>query len=181
VESVTAGVPVPLRVTPCGLFTASSLKVSEPANGPNPEGTNATPTVQVVPALMLAPHVLLTRLKFGPAAMLVKLSAELFRFVSVTAWLVLVLPPTTPFPKLKLLVESVTGAVPVPLRLIDCGLSRASSVNVRAPERAPIATGENTTLTVHDVPAAMLAPHVLLVIAKSPLVTLLVKLRGVFF
>jgi len=112
--------------------------------------------------------------------MLVKLSAELFRFVSVTAWLVLVLPTTT-FPKLKLLVESVTGAVPVPLKLIDCGLFRASSVNVRAPERAPIATGENTTLTVHDVPAAMLAPHVLLVIAKSPLVTMLVKLRGVVF
>ena len=82
---------------------------------------------------------------------------------------------------MRLVVETVTGAVPVPVRLTAWGLFTASSVNVSAPERTPIAVGENVTVTVHVAPGAILVPHVLLAIAKSPIVTILVKLRALFF
>jgi hypothetical protein len=52
--------PVPERFTICWLVTAESVNVSVPVAGPVTVGENVTPTVQVAPAPMLAPHVLLT-------------------------------------------------------------------------------------------------------------------------
>ena len=61
-ESVTGELvapPVPLRLTVCGLFAALSVKVRVPVAAPVAVGVNVTPTVQLAPAAMLAPQVLL--------------------------------------------------------------------------------------------------------------------------
>jgi hypothetical protein len=180
VETVTAGVPAPLRGTICGLFTALSVKVSEPASVPNVEGANATAAVHVVPALMLAPQVLLTRVKFALAAMLEKLSAEFFKFVRVTDWLALMLP-TTPFPKLKLLVETVTGTIPVPVRLAVCGLLTELSLTVSVPVAAPSDVGANAMRMVQELPAATEvgdSEQVPPICKKSPVTAMLLIVSG---
>jgi len=97
----------------------------------------------------------------------------------VIVWAALVLP-TEALAKVKLAGETATGAEPVPIRLTVCGLLAASSVNVNVPVRAPMAVGENVTPTLHDVPAEMLVPQVLLAIAKSPLGVMLTKLSLLF-
>jgi hypothetical protein len=58
-ESVTGVIPVPARLTVCGLFVALSVKVSVPATGPVAFGENVTPTMHVAPVAMPTPHVLL--------------------------------------------------------------------------------------------------------------------------
>ena len=99
--------------------------------------------------------------------------------VRVTVFAALVLPTTTEL-KLKLLVETVTGALPVPLRFTTCGLVTALSVNVKLPVTAPISVGENVTPTVQLAPAPMPDPHVLVAIAKPALAAMLVKLSASF-
>jgi hypothetical protein len=125
-------------------------------------------------------HLLEVMLKFALAVTLEKFRFESFRFVTETDWLGLLLP-TAPFPKLRLLEERLTADVPVPERFTAWGLFTASSVNASVPFREPRATGEKVTLTVHVEPAAKLVPHVLLRIAKSPVVAIAVKLSRVFF
>ncbi len=56
--------------------------------------------------------------------------------------------PTAVVLKLRLLAESVTGAVPVPLRLTVCGLLIALSAKVSVPVAAPSAAGVKVTPTV---------------------------------
>ena len=51
--------------------------------------------------------------------------------------------------KLKLELDSVTGAVPVPARLTDCGLLGPSWVTVSVPVVEPVACGMNVTVMVH--------------------------------
>ncbi len=69
--------PVPLRPTVCGLFGALSLKVRVPVAAPVAVGVNVTLTVQLAPALMLAPQVLFEMANGPVIPMLVKVSATL--------------------------------------------------------------------------------------------------------
>jgi hypothetical protein len=55
------------------------------------------------------------------------------------------------------------------------------SVNVRVPEMAPVAVGENVTPTVQLAPAAMLVPQVLLAIVNLALVAMVEKLSRTFW
>jgi hypothetical protein len=75
------------------------------------------------------------------------------------------LVPTVTVPKLRLLDDSVTGVLPVPVRLTVWGLVKALSVNFSVPLSAPITDGVKVTPTVQVAPAATLAPQVLLEIA----------------
>ena len=50
---------MPERVTTCWLVTAESVNVRVPVTAPVALGEKVTPTVQVAPAPMLAPQVLL--------------------------------------------------------------------------------------------------------------------------
>ena len=72
-------------------------------------------------------------------------------------------------------------AVPVPVRVIDCGLPVALSVRARAAVRDPLAAGLKVTLIVHLAPAATLDPQ-LLVCEKSlepvPVIPMLVMLKA---
>lgn len=111
--------PVPARLTLCGLLAALSLKVSVPFTVPFAVGENVTPTVQLAPLAILVPQVLLNMEKFALITMLEKLRGTVWRLVRVTVWGELVLCKTT-LPKFKLLGESVTGLpLPVPVRLTD--------------------------------------------------------------
>jgi hypothetical protein len=51
---------------------------------------------------------------------------------------------------------------------------------VRVPERVPAVVGENWIPMVHVLPAATLATHVLVAMAKSPLEEILEKLSVTF-
>jgi len=108
--------PVPARLTVCGLFKALSTNVRVPAAAPLTVGENFTLTLHFAPAAMLAPQVLLEIAKPALVAMLEKLSATVILFVTVTDLAELLLPTVT-VPKLRLLADSVTGVLPVPERL----------------------------------------------------------------
>ena len=188
-ENVTGAVPVPLRLTVCGLLIALSAKVSVPVAAPAAAGVKLTPTVQLAPAAMPAPQVLLEMAKGPPAGteMPVNVRAVLRRLVTVTVFAALVLP-TASEPKLRLVEERVTGEAPLPDRLTVC--VPALSVIVRTPEAEPTVVGENTTATEHEAAGAMLpvqlsvslkgAATVMLVICSGPLPLLCtVTLRAV--
>jgi hypothetical protein len=94
--------PVPVRLTVCGLLAALSLKVSVPFTVPR-GGENVTPTVQLAPAAILAPQVLLDMAKFALITMLEKLRDTVWLLVRVTVLGELVLrratlPCIPPFP-----------------------------------------------------------------------------------
>jgi hypothetical protein len=146
-ESVTGAVPVPLRLTVCGLLIALSVKLSMPVAAPIAGGEKVTPTVQVPPAARLAPQVLLAMANGPVAAMPVNVSAVLSRLVTVTVFAALVLPAASD-PKLRLEEESVTGALPLPVTATVW--EPALSVIVRTPEAEPATVGENTTAIVQD-------------------------------
>jgi hypothetical protein len=174
-DSVTAALPVPLRLTFCGLFEAVSVNVSVPLAGPVAVGVNVTPTAQVAPAARPVPQLLPVVAK-GPLIPTLEMArVELRRLVSVTVTAALVLPTAT-VPKFKELADRVTGELellPVPLRLTVCGPFPALSVKVKLPVAAPVAVGVNVTPTLQLAPAATLVPQLLLAIPKGPLVTML--------
>jgi len=58
-ERVTGVLPVPLRLTVCGLFSALSVNISVPVAAPIDAGEKVTPTTQLAPAAILVPQVLL--------------------------------------------------------------------------------------------------------------------------
>jgi hypothetical protein len=118
--------------------------------------------LQLAPAASEVPHVLVCR-KLPVAAMLVILSVAVPLFVIVIDWDALVVP-TSCAANVRLVVDSVTAGaadVPVPVRLIVCGLPDALSVMVTVPVRVPVAVGLNVTLIVQVPLAATEVPHVL--------------------
>jgi hypothetical protein len=152
-DTVTAAEPVPLRLTVCGLFAALSVKVREPLRVPVVVGEKVTPTAQFAPAAMLVPQVLLAMAKSPVAAMLVKLRAMGISLVSVTDLALLVFP-TTIVPKLRELLERVTGEMPVPVRETDCGLREELLVTVNVAFKVPVVTGVKVTWIVQLADAA---------------------------
>src|ERR1035438_599561 len=153
--------------------------VRAPERAPTSVGVNVIPAVHFSPAPTLDPQVLLASAK-SPFATIVDMLRDVARWlVSVTVEDALVVPMVR-LENDRLSGAIVTGAEPVPLRLTVCGLVGALSVNVSVPACAPVAVGEKVTPTLHVAPAATLAPHVLLAMAKSPLVAILVIVRAVF-
>src|ERR1700731_3262097 len=115
-EKVTGAPPVPDRLTVWGLVTALSVNVNVPEAEPTAVGEKVTPTVQLAPAAMLVPQVLvLLGTANGPLTAIFTVSAAFSRFVTVTVRAEFV--PTTTVPKLKLVGEKVTGALPLPERV----------------------------------------------------------------
>lgn len=167
-ETVASVLPVPVRLTVCGLFDAESVNVSVPLIVPPAAGEKVTPTVQLAPEPIPPPHVLLAMEKPAVVTMLEKVRAAPAPFVSVTVWGELMLPTATA-PKFKPLGETVAGTPPLPVRTVTCGLPAALSVAVKVPSTEPPVVGVNVTPTVQLAPAARLAPQVLLAIAKPAL------------
>jgi len=113
-DSVTGAVPVPVKLTVCGLLIAVSAKLSVPVDATSAVGENVTPTVQLAPAARLALQVLLAMANGAVAPMPVNVSAVLSRLVTVTVVAALVFPAASE-PKLRLEEESVTGELPLPV------------------------------------------------------------------
>jgi len=133
---------------------ALSLNVNDPVAEPTVAGEKVTPTVQLAPAATLVPQVLLATAN-GPltplAATLLTVSVAFRRFVSVIVRVELV--ASTTLPKLKLVGENVTGALPLPESVTVC--VPALSVIVTLPEAAPTTVGANDTWMVHDAAGAI--------------------------
>jgi len=166
VEAVS--VPVPERLTACGLPRPVYQMLIEALRLPLAEGVNFTLIVQPLPAASDLPHVVVSakllplvpwieRLVIKKAAVLVLLRVTVrAALVVCTFWL----------PKARLVGEMLSADVPVFKRLVAWGLPVALSVRVTAAARVPLAAGVKLTLTVQLVRAATLAPQSL-VCAKS--------------
>jgi hypothetical protein len=79
--------------------------------------------------------------------------------------------PTNWLPKGRAVAERLMAGpkgVPVPLRLMDCGLSPELSLMTREPARVPVWVGVKVTLIEQDALAARVAGQ-LLEAVKSPL------------
>jgi hypothetical protein len=129
------------------------VKVNVPVAEATVVGEKVTPTVQLAPAAMV-PQVLLATAN-GPltplTATLLTVSAVFRRFVSVIVSVELA--SSTTLPKLKLVGEKVTGALPVPESVTRC--VPALSVIVTLPEAVPTTVGVNDTWMVHDAAGAI--------------------------
>lgn len=130
-----------------------SVKVRVPVTPPGAAGVKVTPTVQLAPAAIPAPQVLLATANGWLAVMLVKLSVVFRRLVRVTVLAGLVVPTAT-IPKLSRVVERTTGALPYPLRRTLW--VPALPVIVTDPEAEPTEVGVKDTWIVQDVPGARL-------------------------
>ena len=183
-----ASVPVPVRLTACGLLGSLSAMTRVADRMPAAVGLKSTLIVQLPRPATLPPatHVELDRIAKSPGFVRVgvrgaklttlrleMLSGVLPRFASVTVFRELL--PTSCAPKLSEVGESRT-VVPVPLRLTVCVLPATPlllSVMVNVPVSGPVAMGEKVTLIVQEPPAATLLPQ-LLVSPKSALAAMLV-------
>jgi hypothetical protein len=176
--------PVPLSATAWGLPGALSLNERLPDAAPAVDGVNVTATVQVAAAPtgfeveQVVPEAAMAK---GPVtAIAVKVRLPFPVLVRVTVWELLVVP-TNWGEKVNGADKLTTGAVPVPLKLTICGLLLALSVNVRLPERLPLAVGVNVTLITQLLLAATGAPVMQVVplptTAKSPVAAMLVKVK----
>lgn len=148
---------------------ALSLNVKVPVAEPTVAGEKVTPTVQLAPAATLVPQVLLVTAN-GPltplTVTLLTASAVFRRLFSVIVRVELV--ASTTLPKLKLVGENVTGALPVPESVTVW--VPALSVILTLPEAVATATGVNDTWTVHDALGAI-GPLQLLVWLNGPVAT----------
>jgi hypothetical protein len=163
-----AVVPIPLRVTFCGLPAALSLMLSAAVRVPDAVGLNVILMLQLAAVANELPHVWVCAksLALVPVtAIAVMLKVVLPMLVSTTVFAELVLPMAT-VPKFKLLGESF-AVVPIPLNVTFCGLPVELSVMARAALRVPEAVGVNLTLIVQLAPTAIELPQVV-VREKSP-------------
>jgi hypothetical protein len=69
----------------------------------------------------------------------------------------------TPAVQLSPVVSTVIGVgpaveVPVPVRVMICGLPAALSVSARVPVRVPVALGLNWRVSAHEAPGAIVTP-----------------------
>src|SRR5581483_2175306 len=154
---------------------ALSRILSVPVRVPVAVGSKVTLMVQLAPAPTELPQVLVCA-KSPLVPMLVMLKEAVPVFLRVTGRAELVVP--SPWAgNVKLVADKLTaGAVPVPVRPIDCGLPVALSLMVTVPVRAPVAAGAKVTLIVQLAPAATELPQVW-VCAKSPLAVMLVIVK----
>jgi len=157
VENVTGAFPVPDKLTASGLVGALSANISVPVIDPTLVGANVTPTVQLAPAAMPVPQVLLAMENPSLAAMLVKLRADVCSFVSVTEGLLLVWPTTAHFFPAHPFDPIFTNGLPRLNRMRKHADSRC--VRLSDPCTEPADVGANSTPTEQFPLAGMLVPQ----------------------
>jgi hypothetical protein len=150
-----AVVPIPIRLTFCGLPAALSVTLRAAVRVPLAVGLNVILMLQLAPVANELPQVWVCAK--SPALvpviaipLIVKVVVPIL--VSVTGFAGLDVPRAT-VPKLRLVGESF-AVVPIPVRPTFCGLPAALSVTLRAAVRVPLAVGLNVTLMLQLVPAA---------------------------
>ena len=154
--------PVPEIATDCGLPAALSAIETEALRDPEAVGVNVTLMAQLAPAARVLPQVFVCAKSpaFAPVMlMLLMVSSAEPLLVSVIGCAALV---EFWFCVAKVRVagdRDTVGRIPVPLRVIVCGLPAALSVIDTEADRAPVAVGVNVTLTVQNAPAATEEPQ----------------------
>jgi hypothetical protein len=157
--------PLPVSAITVGLLLAVLVMVTAPVRVPEVAGRNVTVTVQEAPTATVEQLLVWAK---SPVAETPETVAEVVpELDTVTVWAADELPTIVPA-NVRLLGFALRigpGATPVP----DSGtvLVIPDVVTVRLPVREPDAVGVKVTLTVHEDPAAMLPPQ-LLVWLKSP-------------
>jgi len=131
-------------------------------------GAKLTLTVQLVPEASVEPQVLVCVKSVGlmpviEIDVMVKVPGP--TFVTVTLWLVLVVP--TVCEANVRLAGLIATMVPVPLSEALCGLPGALSVTVRLALRTAATCGRNVIPTAQEADAANVAPQVFDAIANS--------------
>jgi hypothetical protein len=132
-----------------------------PVRAPVAVGVNVTLIVQVMPAGSDVPHVFVSA-KSPELVIEAIFSTRLPLFFSVIVLAGELVVVTSWLPKSKLVgITTATGAfaVPVPVRVANCGVGSVS-VKTSWADSADATEGVKATLTVHEAPAAKLAPHV---------------------
>jgi hypothetical protein len=172
-----------------------SVTVSVPARAPKTVGVKVTLIMQFAPAASVAGLIgqavapVLVAAKSPEAAIVLIVRAAVPVFVNVTVCAVLVVLSTW-LPKDRVVGANPTpGAAPDPLRLTSnvCELEIPPSVTVTVMASVALSPeavdGVNVTPTVHEAPAAMLAPQLLEGEAKSvalvPVNAILVPGKGI--
>jgi hypothetical protein len=150
--------PFPESATVFGLFAAFEVMVSVPVCAPVVVGAKVTVTAQLFPGASDAGHVLVS--VNCPLTVMLEIvtgAEPVLVSVTVPGWHVWF---TCVSGNCRLLVESVTAAplIPVPARVMLCGLPEASSVIVTAPVRVPVAVGVKVTGMRQLAPAPSVEP-----------------------
>jgi len=163
--AVAAAVPVPVRLTVCGLPATLSEMLTDAVRVPAAVGLNVTLIVQLPPPATELPQVFVSAksaVLVPVMLMLVMLKLVFPVLLRVTLCAVLVVP-TFWLLNVRLVTErlAVADAVPVPVRLTVCGLPAALSEMLTNAVRVPVAVGLNVTLIVQLPPAATELPQVL--------------------
>jgi hypothetical protein len=166
--------PVPVRVTDCGLPSASLVTTRAPFLIPEAVGAKATVAVHADPALSEAGQLFPVIVKspgFEPPSAIEEIAtATLPVEVMLTDCAGLVVPVFWT-PKVRDEGDRVRVPNPVwlvPDKAIDCGLPVPSLVTVRFALFAPRVVGAKATDTVHEVLGLRAAGQLLPVIVKSP-------------
>lgn len=169
-------VPVPVRLTVCGLPVALSFTLSVAERAPLAVGENVTDTRHVASGLTVPElgHVLAEVILKSPGLAPVRLRLVMFKAsvvlvsVRVELWAALV-DPTATEPKLRLAGSNVAvgpvAAAPVPVRLMVCLPALVLSVTVNVAERDPVAVGVKVTVMRH-VPSGLTVPELGQVLAE---------------
>src|SRR4051794_27539506 len=162
---VVLPMPLPVSAIAVGLLLALLVRVTLPVRVPDDVGLKVTVTVQEASTARDEQLLVCAKSPLAVTAETVALVVPVLLTVTVCAALV---EPTMAPPKDRLdgAADRIgPGATPEPESGIV--LVMPDAVTVRLPVRAPVAVGVNLTLTVHEPPAAIEPPHVL-VCAKSP-------------
>lgn len=157
-------VPVPVRVTVCGLPVALSETETAPVRAPAAVGLKVTLMVQLAPfacdvpqlfvcekSAALAPVIVIPEIESVPLPVLNRVT-PLTGLDLPIAW----------FGNVTVEVLKLTlDAIPLPVRDAVCGLPEALSLTETLPDRVPAPTGVKVTLIVQLVATAREEPQVL--------------------
>src|SRR5208282_2444871 len=141
--------PLPERLTVCGLLAAASMIVRSPVRVPAWLGVNTTPTTQCAAGARLVPlHPSLERLKSPDGVTLVICSEELFGLVRVTFLAAEVVPTScsantsTSGLMVNLITAACAGAVPIHASIRVAVSAMAANLPARAAASLMLATDE---------------------------------------
>jgi hypothetical protein len=159
----SAYVPVPDKLTVCGLPPPESLRLSTALRVPVVVGANVTLTVQLAPGPICEPQMFVSEKSFQLLPVILaplKLIAVLLVLVTVTVCGVLFVP-TFCGGKLSCAGDTLT-TVPTPCSSMIWGFVEALSERASRPVFDPGTVGLNTAERVQFPPGATLLPHVVL-------------------
>src|ERR1700694_440201 len=148
--------PKPVKATCCGLSSALSVRVSDPVRGPCEPGAKATLMTQLALTAREPTHAVESTRRKSPVMVLpVTISGAVPTLVMVIGLGTLVVP-TARFPKSSPVGGAMlaTGATPIPVSPIVCGLPAALSLMVNPPGRVPAWVGVSRTVTWQACPAS---------------------------